>query len=209
MARSHIDHLVITAPSLAAGAEHVRRALGVEAQPGGEHSRMGTHNRFVRLGERVYLEVIAVNPAAPSPGRPRWFALDEPSSAPRLATWAARTDDIHAAAAASTVSLGTVEPMSRGQLEWLITVPGDGRLVLGGLAPALIQWPEGVHPADSLKDSGCSLVQLEAFHPEPDKVRGILSSIGFEGEFRVSPGKAPYLVAHIGTPAGLRRLGGP
>lgn len=213
MPRALIDHIVVTAASLAAGVEHVRRALGVAPQPGGEHARMGTHNCLLRLGERVYLEVVAVNPSAPPPGRPRWFQLDDADSVrtPRLATWVARTDDVHATAAAASVPLGKVEPMSRGKLNWLITVTEEGGLRLGGLAPALIQWPEGVHPADGLKDLGCSLIRLEAFHPEPDKMRGLLQSIGFEGELGVSPlpaGEAPRLLAHIRTPAGERRLGG-
>jgi hypothetical protein len=41
MFRSHIDHIVITAPSLAAGVEYVRQALGVTPQAGGEHPRNG------------------------------------------------------------------------------------------------------------------------------------------------------------------------
>jgi hypothetical protein len=210
--RSRIDHIVVTAASLEAGADYVRAALGVEPQPGGEHARMGTHNRLLRLGERVYLEVIAVNPAAPPPGRPRWFGMDDTRAmrTPRLATWVARTDNVRAAAAASSSPPGRVEPMSRGDLSWLITVPEDGALQLGGLAPTLIQWPPEVHPADALNDCGCSLIRLEAFHPEPGKMNGVLQSIGFEGEVRVSPlplGEAPYLVAHIETPGGLRRIG--
>lgn len=201
---SEIDHLIVTAASLAEGAEHVRRALGVEMQAGGEHARMGTHNRLLRLGERLYLEVIAVNPAVPHPGRPRWFELDS-VKAPRLAAWAARCDDIRAAASASPIPLGGVEAMSRGNFEWLITVPEDGRLRLEGLAPTLIQWRSEAHPAETLKDLDCSLVRLEGFHPQSEKVTRMLASIGFEGEFAVSPG-APRLVAHIQTPAGPRQL---
>jgi hypothetical protein len=213
MPRAWIDHLVVTAPSLAAGAAYVRDALGVEPGPSGEHARMGTHNRLLRLGERVYLEVIAVNPAAPAPGRPRWFGMDdrEAMRAPRLATWVARSDDIHGAAAASSLSPGKVEPMSRGMLDWLITVREDGGLPLGGLAPALIQWPEGVHPADGMSESGCSLAGLCAFHPPPETVRALLKSIGLDGGLEVAPlgaGEAPFLVAEIETPSGPRRLSG-
>jgi hypothetical protein len=76
MPRCLIDHITITAPTLAAGITFVREALGVEPQPGGEHPRMGTHNRLLRLGEARFLEVIAIDLVAPGPGRPRWFALD-------------------------------------------------------------------------------------------------------------------------------------
>lgn len=208
MSRSEIDHIIVTAASLEAGAEYVRRALSVEMQKGGEHVRMGTHNRLLKLGEKLYLEVIAVNPGAPSPGRPRWFQLDEPASvkAPRLATWAARCDNIHATLAASPVPLGKIELMSRGDFEWSITVTPDGRLPLDGNAPTLIQWRSGNHPAETLKDLGCSLVSLEGTHPQAGAVTGLLRAIGFEGGFRVSRGE-PRLVARIRTPAGERRLG--
>jgi len=206
---SSVDHLIVTAASLAAGVEHVRRALGVEMQKGGEHARMGTHNCLLKLGEQLYLEVIAANPQAPHPGRPRWFQLDQADSVwtPRLATWAARCDDIHAAAAASPEPVGEVEAMSRGNFKWLITVPRDGTLALGGLAPTLIQWRSTTHPADTLKDLGCSLVGLAGAHPEPGKVAAVLKSIGFGGDFPVSRGEKPALLARIRTPAGERRLG--
>src|SRR5690606_18671603 len=101
--RSLIDHLVVTAPDLDTGAAWVKSLLGVEPVPGGGHAAMGTHNRLLKLGPSSYLEVIAVNPAAPAPTRPRWFALDElePGEPPRLATWVVRTTDIEAAQAAS------------------------------------------------------------------------------------------------------------
>lgn len=214
MLRSHMDHMTITAPSLEAGLDYVRQALGVSPQVGGEHPRMGTHNYFLKLGEKFYLEIISINPNASKPNRPRWFQLDEPDEyrPVRLATWIVRTDDIRAAAAASPVSLGEVEPMSRGQISWLITIPLDGSLPLHGIAPTLIQWPAGVHPSSTLRESGCSLVRLEGFHPDAKKVASVLQSIGFEGDFRVSAlpqDELPFLVAHIQTPAGLRQLSAP
>ena len=207
MPRSHIDHLIVTVASLEAGAAYVRRELGVGMQAGGEHVRMGTHNVLLKLGEKLYLEVIAANPAVPRPDHPRWFQLDEPDSihVPRLATWVARTDDIHAAASASPVPLGKIESMSRANFQWLMTVPGDGRLPLRGVAPTLIQWRSEAHPAETLKDLGCSLIRLEGFHPQAEKVTRMLAAIGFEGEFPLSSG-APHLVAHIQTPAGPRQL---
>lgn len=211
MLQSHIDHLVITAPSLEGGVEYVRQALGVSPQAGGQHPRMGTHNCVLKLGEQLYLEVISVNPNAAKPERPRWFQLDEPDQlhATRLATWVVRTNDIQAAVAASPVFLGEIEPMSRDRMSWLITVSVDGSLPLQGIAPTLIQWPAGVHPTATMRASGCSLVRLEAYHPEAEKISSLLQSIGFEGAFSIgplAPGQTPRLVAHIETPTGLRQL---
>jgi len=206
-----IDHLVVTASDLPAGADFVRRSLGVTPQPGGEHVRMGTHNLVLKLGDSLYLEVIASNPKAPAPGRPRWFGLDElkPDTPPRLATWAARTEDIRSTLAACSEPLGEVEAMSRGELDWLITIPGDGRLPLGGVAPALIEWRTQGHPAARLRETGCTLLRLEAFHPEAPRISALLKSISLEGEISVAPLRAatrPYLVAHIQTPSGPRTL---
>jgi hypothetical protein len=210
-----IDHITVTTPTLAAGAALVREALGVAPQVGGEHPRMGTHNLLLKLGDSLFLEVISPNPNAPAPTRPRWFALDtlEPDSPPTLSTWVVRTDNIHACAAACSEALGVVEPMSRGTLNWNITIPADGTLPLNGIAPALIEWqmdthPE-MHPAAKLQDHGLSLVRLELFHPEPARVSRLLQSIGLEGPFSVSPasdGRTARLVAHINTPQGIRVL---
>lgn len=212
---SHLDHLVITAPSLEAGVEYVCGTLGVTLQAGGEHQRMGTHNYLLKLGDTSYLEVIAIDPKAPRPERSRWFGLDDmqDEQGPRLASWAVRTGDIHAAVAASPVKIGTVEPMSRGDLSWLISIPEDGSLPLDGIAPTLIQWQVETHPARGLRDAGCHLVRLEGVHPAAGQVNRMLAAIGFQGEFSVveagpEQSSLPCLVAHIQTPAGLRILRG-
>ena len=57
------DHIVFGASSLEAGAAWLEQQLGVPLAPGGEHVKMGTHNRLLRLGELTYLELIAINAA--------------------------------------------------------------------------------------------------------------------------------------------------
>jgi hypothetical protein len=213
MLHSLIDHITVTAPSLSAGVDYVTRTLGVAPQTGGEHPRMGTHNYLLRLGDTMFLEVIAINPDAPPPDRPRWFALDavHPNHPSRLAMWVARVSDIHTAFRESPVDVGTIEPMSRGPLNWLITIPQNGSLPLDGIAPALIQWHTDEHPARRMRDMGCSLVGLRGFHPEADRINAALEAIGFEGQFSVTAigeTEQPYLTAEIMTPAGVRCLGG-
>lgn len=209
MFRKFIDHLVVTAPSLDVGAAYVSHVLGVMPQPGGEHVRMGTHNRLLHLGESTYLEVIAVNPAAPRPTRPRWFGLDTlaADAKPSLATWVARTGDIRAGSEAASEQLGPVEPMSRGALEWLITIPADGEMPLDGVAPALIEWHTDAHPASHLDDYGLSLKKLELFHPYPERVEQLLKSLAVDGPVVVEKSAVvARLVAHIDTPNGMRVL---
>lgn len=212
MPHCRIDHITITSPSLEAGSDLMHECLGVRPFPGGEHPRMATHNMLLRLGESMFLEVIAANPDAERPSCPRWFALDDvtASTKPRLACWVARTEAIHESAAVATEALGRIEPMSRGSLAWLITIPEDGSLPLGGVAPALIQWHASTHPATGMQDIGCSLVALELLHPEPQRMNALLESLHFsEPSVSVSvvESATPGLVAHIRTPEGLQTIG--
>lgn len=210
MFRSFLDHIAVVAPTLEVGCAHVRAALGVEPRAGGEHERMGTHNRLLRLGESLYLEVIAPNPAVRRPPRPRWFALDNlaADAPPRLAAWVVRTGSIKTTLAATDEPLGNVEPMSRGDLEWLITIPADGSLPLGGAAPALIEWHTDTHPALRLDDTGLALERLAIHHPDPARIERLLRALKVDGPIEVAKeaSAAPGLVAHIRTPQGLRTL---
>ncbi|HUH59912.1 MAG TPA: VOC family protein [Candidimonas sp.] len=206
-----IDHIVVVAPSLAVGASFIEDALGVAPQAGGAHARMGTHNLLLRLGDTTYLEIMASDPAASAPGRPRWFGLDSvaATAVPRLATWVARTDDIHSAQAVCASTAGPVEPMTRGELSWRITIPADGGLPLGGCAPTFIQWDGKIHPASALEDVGCRLSALDLFHPDPVRLQVMLAGVNFDGavNFHYLPeGALPYLVAHIDTPKGPKML---
>lgn len=214
MSRSFLDHITVTAFSLEAGAAFVFETLGVSPQVGGEHPRMATHNLLLRLGDAMFLEVIAPNPAVPAPSRPRWFALDRlaPRSPPTLSTWVVRASDIHAATTASSEPLGNVEPMSRGAVNWLITIPSDGSVPLDGAAPALIEWRTDIHPAAKLEDRGLSLAKLEIVHPNPDRVSRLLSSLELDASVSVlsaPSSESARLVAYINTPQGLRVLSAP
>jgi hypothetical protein len=212
VSRGLFDHLTITAPSLGEGEAWVRALLGVEPAPGGRHPRMATHNRLLRLGDTGFLEIIAPDPHAPTPERPRWFALDSLSASapPALSAWVLRTTDIQASIAHSSEDLGQIEPMQRGELNWWITIPADGSLPLDGVAPILIEWKGTGHPAAGLPDCGCSLHALELRHPQPDRVRALLASLSVamdDTAIQVRQGETPALIAQIDTPRGRRQLG--
>ncbi len=209
MSVCQIDHIVIAAATLEAGADYMQQKLGVAMEPGGEHPRMGTHNLLLGLGN-CYLEVIAINPAAKPPCRPRWFGLDHLAlKEPQLQTWVARTPDIVAAAAQASEHLGRIEEMSRGELHWQISIPEDGTIPLQGVAPALIQWPQGVNPAAKLRDQGLRLQKLELVHPEPLAVECLLASLPLAAPLEVrsaAAGEGACLRAYIETPRGMVTL---
>ena len=88
-----LDHLIFAAPVLEDGVRQLERRFGLQAQPGGRHRGLGTHNALLGLDQGAYLEIIAPDPARPPPATPRPFGLDALDH-PRLAGWAVRCDDI-------------------------------------------------------------------------------------------------------------------
>lgn len=207
-----LDHLVVAGATLAQAIEYVADSTGIAARLGGQHRPMGTHNALVRLGRRLYLELIAIDPSLPRPPRPRWFDLDDPGlelalgERPRMVAWAARTDDIERDVARAKIPLGTVHPMSRGEFRWRITIPDDGRRPGGGVLPVLIQWDVTKHPADGLPDDGASLVELAASHPSPEAMRPAIAALGLAEAVRVTYGSPARLAAMLRTPRGLVTL---
>jgi catechol 2,3-dioxygenase-like lactoylglutathione lyase family enzyme len=210
--QTRIDHLVFAARSLDEGVAWCREHMAIEPAGGGEHVLMGTHNRVFRIDapgfERAYLEIIAINPAAPAPGRARWFDLDDSrmqaalAQGPRLVHFVASTNDIERAVealAAQGIDRGTVIPVERGNLRWKMTVRPDGQRLMEGALPTLIQW-EGPHPCDSLPTSGATLASFSAAHPQADALRAAYDAIGL-GNVIVRDGNAEMKAA-ISTPIG-------
>lgn len=191
---ARLDHLVIAARTLEEGVAWAEGRLGVTLSAGGEHPVFGTHNALLGLGPSAYLEVIAVNPAAPAPERPRWFGLDTPEmherlrSGPALIHWVAAVDHLPDAP--------EVLPLSRGDNRWRLTVPADGLLPLGGVQPSLIAW-ETPAPPSRLPDSGVRLLSLRLGTPRPDTLRAFLDGIRFEGEAEVYEAPQPELSAQL------------
>ena len=208
MIRATFDHLVVAAATLEQGEDHLESLLGVRPQRGGKHVAMGTHNSLLKLGERSFLEVIAIDPDGAAPARPRWFALDtaalraEVQEAPRLIHWVARTDDIVAARRACPVYCGEIHAMARGAFEWRITIPADGRLPGDGVLPTLIQWADERHPADAMPDVDVRMVALAGAHPEPDAIRSALAALSLSDTIKVTYAATPRLATMLQTTRG-------
>ena len=208
-----LDHLVVAAATLAEGVAWVEERLGVTMGPGGKHAAMGTHNRLIALGPGRFLEVIAIDPEAPPPGRTRWLTLDAPATrarlekGPALIHWVVRTDDIVRAVAAISPDAVEILTLSRGDYRWRMGVPRDGSLVRDGIAPTVIQW-ESRQPAEALAPSGCTLERLELHHREAHSTMQNLRKAGLSTLDPVEAHEgAPALVAHIRAPRGIVALG--
>jgi hypothetical protein len=194
-----LDHLVIGARTLAAGQAWMKGRLGVGLSPGGEHALFSTHNALLSLGPDSYLEVIAVNPHAPAPSRPRWLGLDSPElrerlvDGPQLIHWVVRVPALPPGP--------DVLELSRGDNRWALIVPGDGSLPGGGVQPSLIAW-HTPPPPTSLPDVGVRLATLRLGTPMPDRLRAWLNAVQFVGEVEVYEAPQPELGATLQTPHG-------
>lgn len=200
---STLDHLVIAAADLEEGARWIEERIGVSLDAGGRHDTFGTHNRLLSLGPDSYLEVIAVDPDAPPPGRPKWFELDTSAMRERLAAGPAL---IH-----WVVRVGSVDEiadpleLSRGDNRWVIGVSRDGRMPLGGLAPSHILW-RTPPPSTLLPDKGIRLESLVVATREPELVRNLIRDVG--GPVSVTAG-SDVLSATLTTPHGHAVLASP
>ncbi|GGE49349.1 VOC family protein [Actibacterium pelagium] len=201
----NLDHIVISTRDLDAGAAHVEDLLGVPLAPGGEHPDMGTYNRLLSLGPDCYLEVIAINPDAPDPGRPRWYALDRFQGDTRLTNWVVNwptgMDLPH-----RPEGTGPMLPIQRGDLRWRMTIPEDGELPFDNTAPAILIWDSPQTPAQLLPDQGCALISLNIEHPDAVELANYYERdlMGQGVEF-IEAAK-PKLSALIETPNGMVRL---
>jgi len=211
-----LDHLVVIAATLEAGAQHVADALGVEPVAGGRHTAMGTHNQLLNLWGGQYLEIIALDPQAAAPARPRWFGLDQPAlqarlaAGPFLAHWVARVERPKSLVrwqAQYPQRIAPVLPMARGAFTWQISVPADGALPGQGVLPTLIQWDTPAHPSAQLPEPQVALRTLRGLHTDVATLEAELDWLGARHliTLDVEPAE-PGLIAEFDTPLGIRIL---
>jgi hypothetical protein len=183
-----IDHLVYAVPDVGGASDDLERDWGMRPAPGGRHTRRGTHNALLDLGDERYLEIIGPDPEQPEPPVPRPFGIDR-LVVPRLVTWAAKAPGIEdrvAEARRRGFDPGPVAAMSRTRpdgrrLDWrLTTLDRPGR---DGLVPFLIDWGTTPHPAAALP--GCRLAGLRAEHAHPELIAPLLSALDLDLDLEV------------------------
>jgi Glyoxalase-like domain len=209
-----LDHLVVLAASLDEGAAWCEATLGVPAGPGGQHPLMGTHNRLLRVATDAfplaYLEIIAIDPAAPAPGRARWFNMDSAElqarvkqDGPRLHHAVLRSPNLEMMrwglinrGLNPGAMLAAERDTPHGRLSWRIVVRDDGRIEADGALPTLIAW-NGLHPSANMAPSAVHLKALRA-RELPAAARDVLRWRGPQ----FMPAPAPRLEAVFHTPRG-------
>ena len=71
-----LDHIVFGSFTLEEGTEYLENYLKTKLSDIGYHKDMGTHNRVIRISERVYIEVVAIDPERKNLKNRKWFNLD-------------------------------------------------------------------------------------------------------------------------------------
>ena len=181
---SVVDHLVYITPDLQEGVRKLEALLGVTAVIGGQHPKWRTQNALLSLGPQAYLEIMASDGSPTDPEQPRPFGVDGLQDS-RLYTWVARSDslwDTASIAAKEGVDLGEIQSGSRKKpdgtvLQWKMTDLTKDREK--GAVPYFIDWGSSPHPATTAP-KGCRLERLKIFHPDPERIKAILSKLGIE-----------------------------
>ncbi|HEY4133477.1 MAG TPA: VOC family protein [Gemmatimonadaceae bacterium] len=194
-----IDHLVYATADLESGMRAVEELTGIAPTRGGQHPGRGTRNALVALGDDVYLEIVAPDPAQDAPPAGRWLGVDAVSDA-RLTTWAAKGSgltELRRSALEHAVPLGEVKSSGRRRadgvlLSWQLTEPEP--LVADGVIPFFIDWGESPHPARTAAQ-GVSLIEFRIEHPHVDAIKQMLAALGLDVE--VVHAEQPGLVAVI------------
>ncbi|WBL81085.1 VOC family protein [Bradyrhizobium xenonodulans] len=208
-----LDHITVIAPSLAEGVLHVRNCLDLDIPFGQRHAYMGTHNHLLQLGDTVYLEIVALDPEADAPGRPRWFGLDDQDQVRsdwdegrRLRGWVARTDMIDSIIARRGEIFGAKVALPAADPSFDFTIPNDGSLPLDGAAPSIIDRRGKPRSMAAIADLGARLTSFTLEHPEPVALETLYRALTIDRPPDIVRGSKLRYRARIETPGGPREL---
>jgi len=208
-----LDHISIIAPSLAEGVSHVRACLDLDVPFGQRHAYMGTHNHLLQLGDTVYLEIVALDPEADGPGRPRWFGLDDQrkvgsdwDEGRRLRGWVARTDAIDAIIGGYGGIFGEKVALPAVNSSFDFAIPHDGSLPLDGAAPSIIDRRGKPRSLTTIADPGARLRSFTLEHPDPAAVEALYHELAVDRPPVIARGPRLRYRARIETPTGLKEL---
>ena len=162
-----LDHIVFGALTLQEGTELVESLLQAKLSDIGHHRDMGTHNRVIRISERVYLEVIAIDPEISNLKNRKWFNLDNSNlqnklkKTPQIIGYVIESNDPNI--------FKYFDPFfeaSRDNYKWQFAMPSienndvDCEIINTGIIPSLISW-KSKKPIHKMKENQFELMNLE------------------------------------------------
>ena len=162
-----LDHIVFGSRTLEEGTEFVENIVQTKLSDIGYHKDMGTHNRVIRISEKVYLEVIAIDPKTSKLNNRKWFNLDNSKlqsklkKSPQVIGYVIENDDMNI-----TKYYDPFFESSRDIYKWQFAMPTfnnnilDGEIIETGIIPSLISWKSD-KPVYQMKKNQFELIRLE------------------------------------------------
>ena len=162
-----LDHIVFGSFTLEEGTEFVENILQAKLSDIGYHKDMGTHNRVIRISERVYLEVIAIDPKTSNSNNRKWFNLDNSNlqsklkKSPQIIGYVIENTDISINKYYDPFFLA-----SRDNYKWQFAMPTfknnilDSEIIESGIIPSLISW-KSERPIYQMKKNQFEIISLE------------------------------------------------
>ncbi len=200
---NQVDHILWAVPDLEEGARQFAEISGVVPAGGGSHTGFGTRNTLASLGDRLYFEIISVDPAqANFKARANRIAQ---LVAPEMHTFGVRGSDLEGYRdTARGLGLSASDPVAMSRLR------ADGVLIRwraiyvfdehwGDMVPFLIDWMDSEHPWKTTP-KGCSVKEFAAFHPQADALATIYRALNIS--LPVVRSTRPGFLLRLETPLG-------
>ncbi len=191
-----LDHIVFGSRTLEEGTEFVENIVQTKLSDIGYHKDMGTHNRVIRISEKVYLEVIAIDPKTSKLNNRKWFNLDNSKlqsklkKSPQVIGYVIENDDMNI-----TKYYDPFFESSRDIYKWQFAMPTfnnnilDSEIIETGMIPSLISWKSD-KPVYQMKKNQLELIRLEI---------GLLKSQENFNNFLKTFGQIEYVSVSITT----------
>ena len=162
-----LDHIVFGSFTLDEGTKFVENILQAKLSEIGYHKDIGTHNRVIRISEKVYLEVIAIDPKTSKLNNRKWFNLDNSKlqsklkKSPQVIGYVIENDNMNI-----TKYYDPFFESSRDIYKWQFAMPTfnknilNSEIVEAGMIPSLISWKSD-KPVYQMKKNQFELISLE------------------------------------------------
>ena len=170
-----LDHIVLGSFTLEEGTEFLENILQAKLSDIGYHKDMGTHNRVIRISEKVYIEVVAIDPKRKNLNNRKWFNLDNSNLqsklkiSPQIIGYVIENKDRNI-----NKYYDPFFEASRDSYKWQFAMPTfknnilDSEIIEAGIIPSLISWKSD-KPVYQMKKNQFELISLEIRLSESQK----------------------------------------
>ena len=204
----HIDHLVYCVKDLEKAISFIEMKTGFKASIGGKHRGKGTKNALINLGEKCYLEILAIDGLNSEVSPPRWMGIDFIKE-PKITRICLKSKNLRKdqhIIKQYNANLGEIDQGSRATvngeiLHWKMILPLAKPEV--DPIPFMVDWSESeMHPTENLPKQ-CKLIDLE-FHGNQPNLHDCMNAL-FD-EIEIIESCESKIIATIDGPKGIFKI---